>query len=330
MRVVGAVCLTSLPERFLRLVVIAAHEMDLRQRVEDGAGRLVEEHPAPDVERPMKHIVRARQRAKADADLSQCRERHREAVAGRILLVQRDTAFGQRQRLFVAMANHRHVRLVPADDRDDVVGADRRGDTLGLTQRRQRFVVAALLRQRAAVQRVHQRERPLVANGVQRRGGLAEVLGHDRAVADVLVAAGELEMRQAGGAQVVRHFALLERAPLQRDGARLIAARRGEASVEPPEMRQRDRRDALANGVRGAAQRGAGLGQIVLQKPGFGEDDAHRQFVVPREGRRAQRLLQELNRLGAAATLERGLRSRHDPLQRGAQHGRSISRLEAP
>src|SRR5439155_20918354 len=45
--------------------------------------------------------------------------------------------------------------------------------------------------------------------------------------------------RSPDAARIVRGFRLLQRAAVHRDRARLIAARRGEASVQPPQRRQR-------------------------------------------------------------------------------------------
>ena len=249
--------------------------MDLRQRVENGAGRLVEQQAAPDVERPLQHRFGARERAKVDADLSERRERHGQAVTGRELLVQRDAAFGQRQRLLVAMANHRHVRLVAAHDGQHVVGADRRGEPLGLAQRRQRLVVAARsgpARCRTASARARDcaGRRPRAAPTRPRRSARAW-----SPVADVLVAAGELEMREADGAQVVRLFAA-ERRPA--DAARWRATDR-RAPRRRVRAAARDARgvtvEPLSRMVSGGRPSAAlGLGHIVLQQPGFGEDDA--------------------------------------------------------
>jgi len=48
-----------------------------------------------------------------------------------------------------------------------------------------------------------QREIPPVADRVQRRGRLGEVLAHCGRVSDLLVAARELEVREADGARVM-------------------------------------------------------------------------------------------------------------------------------
>ena len=103
--------------------------------------------------------------------------------------------------------------------------------------------------------------------------------------------------------------------------------------MEAPEVRERGRRDRFADGVWGAAERGAGLREVVLQEPRLSQHDTQREFVFARERRGSQRLLEGLRGLGAAAALERGLCARHDPLERHAHHGRqytSLARLAGP
>ena len=83
---------------------------------------------------------------------------------------------------------------------------------------------------------------PPVAGGVQRRRGLGDVLADDRGVADLPVAVAELVVGEADGARIVRQLRLLQRAAVQRDGARLFAARKRDASVQPPQRREPARR----------------------------------------------------------------------------------------
>ena len=181
---------------------------------------------------------------------------------------------------------------------------------------------------------MHQREVALVADGVQRGRGFAEVFGHGRRVADQLVAAGQLEVGEADGAKVVRLFGLLQRACR---AARWPATGR---RVRRPAVRG-DATGATAWPVRpirgcvsGARPSdGAGLREVVLQEPRLGENHAQRELVLARERRRAQRLLEGLRGLGAATPLERGLCTRHDRLKRHAHHGRqytSLARLAGP
>ena len=116
------------------------------------------------------------------------------------------------QRLLVPMLHHRDVRLVAADGRDDVAGADHHRQPLGLAQRRHRLVEPSFLRERHAAQRVDEREVAAVAGRVQRRRRLRDVLADDRRVADVAVAEAELVVGEADRARVVRALRLLQRA----------------------------------------------------------------------------------------------------------------------
>jgi hypothetical protein len=214
------------------------------------------------------------ERAEPDADLPERCQRHGQPVARRELLVAADALLGERQRLVVAMPHHRHVRLVPVHDGQHVVGVHGGGEALGLAQRGERLVEAAGLRERAAGERVHQGEAAAIADRVQRRGGLGEVLAHRRGLADLLVAACELEAGEADGARVVRELCLPQRALVQRDGARLLAAHLRHAAVQPPEVREGCGGHGLAERVGRPAEHGARLVDVVLQEPGFGERDA--------------------------------------------------------
>ena len=130
--------------------VLAANQMNLRQRIEHRAGRLVELDRTANVEGAVQRILCARQIAEPDADLAERGERDGEAVAGSVRLVQDHAALGERKRLLVAVLQHHHVRLIAADGREHVVGGHRRGKPLGLPQRHHRFVVLTELRHRDA------------------------------------------------------------------------------------------------------------------------------------------------------------------------------------
>ena len=110
--------------------------MNLRQRVEHGAGRLVELNRAAHFERAREDLLGALEVAELHEDLSERGERDGEAVARAERLVQRDAALGQRQRLIVTMAHQRDVRLVVHDAGEHVVGLDRHRQPLALAQRR--------------------------------------------------------------------------------------------------------------------------------------------------------------------------------------------------
>ncbi len=222
------------------------------------------------------------------------------------------------------MLEHHHVGLVAADRREHVVGLHQRGEPLGLPERRHRFVVASELRERDARQRVDEREMTAIAGGEQRRRGLGDVLADDRDVADLAVALAELVVGEADGARVVRDLGVLQRAAVQRDGARLIAARRGEPAVQPPERREPRRGNRVAEGVRRPAERGRRLIEIVLQQPRFGERRADGELVFARQARGAKGGREQLRGFGTAAALERGACAREKRLQGGGRHRGSI------
>ena len=251
--------------------MVAADQVNLRQRVEHRAGRLAHElQGAAHVERAVERLLGAAQVAEPHADLPERGERDAEAVRRARLLLQLDAALGQRQRLVVAVLHHRHVRLVAAHRRDDVAGSDHQRQPLGLAQRRHRFVEAAFLRERDAAQRVDQREVAPIAGGVQRRGRLRDVLADDGGVADVAVAETELVVGEADGARVVGALGLLERAAEERDAARRLAARDRQPAVQPPELGQPRRIEPLALFGR-IAERLGRLADVVLLKPGLGQ-----------------------------------------------------------
>ena len=128
------------------------------------------------------------------------------------------------------------------DDAEHVLRLHRRGKALGLPQRGDGFLDAAALRQHDAGQRVQEGEVAPIAGGVQRRRGLRDVLADDRRVADLLVAEPELVVREADRLGVVRLLRVPQRAAEQRDGARLVAFRKRDAAVKPPECREQRRR----------------------------------------------------------------------------------------
>src|SRR5439155_16067672 len=78
---VGAVGFARTSEKVAGGLVPAANQVNLRERVEDRAGRLVELNGASYVERAMQRVFGADQVAEADADLSERGERNREAMA---------------------------------------------------------------------------------------------------------------------------------------------------------------------------------------------------------------------------------------------------------
>jgi len=100
---VGAVGFARTAEKIARGFVPAANQVNLRERIEDGAGRFVELNGTSYIERAMQRVFGADQIAEPDADLSERRERDGESVARSVGFVQRDAALGERQRLLVTM-----------------------------------------------------------------------------------------------------------------------------------------------------------------------------------------------------------------------------------
>ena len=78
--------------------------------------------------------------AELHEDLTECRQRDGQSLARPERLVEGHAALGQRQRFLMAVAHQGDVRLIVEHERQGVVGLDRRGQPLGLAQRRQRFL----------------------------------------------------------------------------------------------------------------------------------------------------------------------------------------------
>ena len=123
---VRAICLAGLREKVGRLLVVAADHVDLGERVEHGARRLVELNRAAQLERAVQDVVGPVEIAEAHADLAEVAERDGEPVPRSVRLLERDAALGERERLLVAVLHHHDGGLVPADRRQDVVGVDER------------------------------------------------------------------------------------------------------------------------------------------------------------------------------------------------------------
>ena len=201
LRAVRTVRFAGEPQILVGAFVRAAHQMNLRERVEHRARRLVELDGAPDFERASEDLLGAFEVAELNEDLAERRECDGEAVTRSERLMQRDAALGERERLIVAMLHQRHVRLVVHDPREHVVGGNRHGETLALAQCGDRFVAAAGLREQNGRQRVHEREVATIASGMQRGSGLGQMLANDAGIADLLVAERKLVVREADGAR---------------------------------------------------------------------------------------------------------------------------------
>jgi hypothetical protein len=145
----GAVFAVRLPG-FLQAaaggIVLAARQMDLRQRVEHRAGRLPHElQRASDVQGAVQCFFRALQVSKPDADLAQGRERDAKTVRRSALLLELHAPLGQAERLIVAVLHQGHVGLVTANGRKHITGLDDHGKPLGLSESGHRLVEATFL-----------------------------------------------------------------------------------------------------------------------------------------------------------------------------------------
>ena len=144
LRAVAAVRLAGLAQVVAGRLIAAAHQRDLRERVEDGAGDFVELSLGCATSSARCSTFSARSSLPSlHENLSERGERNREAAPGADLLLQRRALFGQRQRLLVAVLNQRDVRLVVADDAEHVLRLHRRGEALGLPQARRSLLRCA-------------------------------------------------------------------------------------------------------------------------------------------------------------------------------------------
>ena len=169
LRSVLAVGFARLQQAPIGLLMLAADEMDLRQRIEDGAGRLPHELRGLRTSRSaVERLFCAIEAAEADANLPERGERHAQAVRRAALLLQFHAALGQRQRLVVPVLHQRDVRLVP-----QTVASTSPASTS--TARRSAWPSAAIASSRrpswASVtpERMHHRQVAPVADGVQGR-----------------------------------------------------------------------------------------------------------------------------------------------------------------
>src|SRR5688572_3202940 len=153
--------------------------MNLRERVEHRAGRLMELNRTANLEGACEDLFGALEIAKLHVDLTERGERDREAVTRAERLVQRDAAFRERERLIVAMTHQRDVRLVVHNAGEHVVGGNGHRETFTLPETCRRLIDAAGLREEDRRQRVHKCEMASIACGVKRRRGFGEMFAND-------------------------------------------------------------------------------------------------------------------------------------------------------
>jgi hypothetical protein len=81
---------------------------------------------------------------------------------------------------------------------------------------------------------VHQREVAAIAGGMQRRRGFRQVLTDDARVAYTAIRERQFVVCESDRTRVVRQLRTLERARVERNGARLIPASGCQPAVQSP------------------------------------------------------------------------------------------------
>ena len=111
-------------------------------------------------------------------------------------------------------------------------------------------------------------------------------------------------MGETDGPGVVRGFGMLQRPAVVGDGARLIATSECQPTVQPPERRQPQGGNGVAECVWRPAEDDSRLIEVVLKKPGLRQCRAHRELVLAWKRGGAQDRHQQLGSLGTATPLE--------------------------
>ena len=150
------------------------------------------------------------------------------------------------------------------------------------------------------------------------------MLADDRRVADLPVAEAQFVVREADCFRVVRLLRVPQGAAEQRDGARLVAFRKRDAAVKPPQCREQRGRKILAR-VGRPPERRRRLRDVVAHQPGFGERAAKPELVFVLDAGRLQRLREDADCVGMAAALEGRSRPRQRRLKGDGDHGREYT-----
>ena len=197
-------------------------------------------------------------------------------------LLELHAPLGQRQRFLVAVLHRRHVRLVSEDGCQDVSRLRGNGQPLRMAHRDERFFEPPFLGERHAGQRVHHRQVPPIARGVQRRCGRCQVLADDRRVANLPVAQCQLVVGEADGAGIVRPLRKAQGLGEKRDAAGGLAAGGGHAAVHAPEVGQPGRIGPLPR-IGRSPKCFSRLSKVVLEQPGFRQGRSNADLVLPEQ-----------------------------------------------
>ena len=278
--------------------------MNLRQRVEDRAGRLPHElQRAAHVEGAVQRFLGAGQIAEADVNLPERGQRDAESVRRPGFLLELHASLGQRQRLLVPMLHRGDVRLVSEDRREDVARLRGNGQPLRVAHRNERLFEPPFLGERDARQRMNHGQVTPVAGGVQRRCGRGQVLANDRRIADLPVAERQLVLRKADRPGIVRALGEAEGFGEEGDAARRLSPGGGNPAMHAPEVRQSGGIGPLAD-IGRSPKRFRRLPEVVLQQPGLRQSRPNPDLILPGQAWLAQRTDEKRRRLGPVPMFE--------------------------
>ena len=167
-----------------------------------------------------------------------------------------------------------------------------------MAHRDERLFEPPFLGERHAGQRVHHRQMPPVARGVQRRCGRCQVLPDDRRIADLPVAERQLVLGKTDGPGIVRPLRKAQGFGEKRDAAGWLATGGGHAAVHAPEVRQSGWIGPLPR--IGRSPKGLSrLPEVVLEQPGFRQGRPNPDLVLPEQPWLAKGADEERRRFGA-------------------------------
>ena len=172
---------------------------------------------------------------------------------------------------------------------------------------------------------MEQREIAAIARGVKRRRCFGDVLAHDRGVADLAIAEGELVVGQTDGFGIVGLLGVTKRSSEQRDRARLVPFRERDSPMKPPKRGKQSGREIFARRVGRASESGRRLRDVIAHQPRFGECASQTDLILVFEPGGFQRLGEHGDRIGVTATLQCRSRARQRRLKGDGDHRREYT-----
>ena len=150
---------------------------------------------------------------------------------------------------------------------------------------------------------MHHRQMPAIADGVQSRRRLRQVLADDRRVANLPVTEAELEVGEADRPRIVGTLGRLEGSGKKGDPARGLATRRRQPAVHPPKIGRPRRVESFPRFGR-APERLDGLADVILQQPGVRQGAAKLDLLLTPKAWLLERPDEERGRLRATALIQ--------------------------